>query len=550
MGGNMKVWIVLATWFWWNAVVGPAWACPVEQHTLSWSCPVEQHTLSWSCTLMAAEQHTFNYQVVRFTTVNVTKSSYEEFIKAVRAQLASGQESHGIPVTREPSKVRDSERYVDLEGVANQSREKIKLGMGPFERAITTLRFSKIEQQSPIASSLIVVIQMVAEAARFTYIVYHVRKRIPEVEVFCPNHTMLRYEKKWKALSRGIQQSNQGGVFLKPVKLINQVDNTNHPAIKGLAICKSKSDRAATTNHQHFIDHDMFMIRPVVVDADVATNVDKEFNDNDDDDDDDDTFPYPDPTVCISGRNGLCVDVRDGRYNNGNPIQLWPCQETLEVNQLWTLREDGTIRSNSMCLTTNGSSPGTHVMIYDCAAAEKAATLWQLWENGAIKNPKSGLVLSTESGDNGTILTVETNINASRQGWFASNNTEPFVTFIIGFDDLCMQANGNAMWVVECEDQKWALYPDGTIRPQENQDRCLTSSHYNSQEIIIIISSCGPGSEDQRWVFTNAGTIWNMASGMVMEVKRSDPSLHQIILSGFTGNPNQKWLPLFSLLLL
>ena len=124
----MKVWIVLATWFWWNAVVGPAWACPVEQHTLSWSCPVEQHTLSWSCTLMAAEQHTFNYQVVRFTTVNVTKSSYEEFIKAVRAQLASGQESHGIPVTREPSKVRDSERFVLVE-LSNCAAHSITLAV-------------------------------------------------------------------------------------------------------------------------------------------------------------------------------------------------------------------------------------------------------------------------------------------------------------------------------------------------------------------------------------------------------------------------------------
>ncbi|RWR91461.1 type 2 ribosome-inactivating protein [Cinnamomum micranthum f. kanehirae] len=123
-----------------------------------------------------------------------------------------------------------------------------------------------------------------------------------------------------------------------------------------------------------------------------------------------------------------------------------------------------------------------------------------------------------------------------------------FVTSIVGFNDLCMQANGEAVWVVQCEsseaEQTWAVYPDGSIWPQQNRDRCLTSSDNHSKGRIIIISGCSSGSEGQRWVFMNVGTILNLKNGMVMEVKGSDPSLHQIIIWEVTENPNQKWLSL------
>ena len=68
MRGNMKVWIVVATWVWWNAVAGQSWMCP----------------------LMVAEQHTPGYQTVRFTT----KDSHWQFIEALRDQLASGEMRH------------------------------------------------------------------------------------------------------------------------------------------------------------------------------------------------------------------------------------------------------------------------------------------------------------------------------------------------------------------------------------------------------------------------------------------------------------------------
>ncbi|RWR91464.1 type 2 ribosome-inactivating protein cinnamomin III precursor [Cinnamomum micranthum f. kanehirae] len=585
VGPSSYVWIVVATWVWWNAVVGPTWVCP----------------------FMVVEPHTLNYQTVTFTTKNATKTSYTQFIEALRAQLASGEEPHGIPVMRERSTVPDSRRfilvelsnwaadspvtlavdvtnayvvayrtgsqsfflrednpdpaienllpdtqrytfpfsgsYTDLERVAGERREEIQLGMDPLENAISALWISNLNQQRALARSLIVVIQMVPEAVRYRFIEYRVRESITRAEMFRPDPAMLSLENNWSALSNAVQQSNQGGVFSSPVELRSTsnkpvyVGSVSDRVISGLAImlfiCRS-SDRASS---DQFIDH-LLMIRPTLVDvADVATDADN-----------DDTCADPEPTVRISGRNGLCVDVRDGKYNNGNPIQLWPCQQNSDVKQLWTLRRDGTIRSNGKCLTTNGYSAGDYVMIYDCSTPVTAAGIWQLWANGTIINPQSALALSAESGNSGTTLTVQANIYASRQGWLAGNNTEPFVTSIVGFNDLCMQANGDAMWVVECEsskaEQEWALYPDGSIRPDQDRDRCLTSTDNDSQGSIIIISSCSPGSEGQRWVFMNDGTILNLNNGLVMEVKGSDPSLHQIIIWPATGKPNQQWLPL------
>nr|prf ricin E B [Ricinus communis] len=256
----------------------------------------------------------------------------------------------------------------------------------------------------------------------------------------------------------------------------------------------------------------------------------------------------PEPIVRIVGRNGLCVDVRDGRFHNGNAIQLWPCKSNTDANQLWTLKRDNTIRSNGKCLTTYGYPSGVYVMIYDCNTAATDATRWQIWDNGTIINPRSSLVLAATSGNSGTTLTVQTNIYAVSQGWLPTNNTQPFVTTIVGLYGMCLQANSGKVWLEDCTsekaEQQWALYADGSIRPQQNRDNCLTTDA-NIKGTVVKILSCGPASSGQRWMFKNDGTILNLYNGLVLDVRRSDPSLKQIIVHPVHGNLNQIWLPLF-----
>ena len=252
-----------------------------------------------------------------------------------------------------------------------------------------------------------------------------------------------------------------------------------------------------------------------------------------------------DCTTRISGRDGMCVDVRNGQDNDGNPIQLWPCGQ--QSNQQWTFHTDGTIRSLGKCMTTYGYSAGSYVMIYDCDTAVPDATKWAFSTDGSITNPRSGLVLTAQSAAQGTTLTVETNIHAARQGW-SGGDVEPTVTSIMGYKDMCLQANNDntRVWLESCEkgkqQQRWAFYSDGTIRVNSSRNLCLTSDGHSSGVVIIILECQGWGN--QRWVFKNDGSILNPNAKLVMDVKNNDVSLHLIILSAPTGNLNQQWIPL------
>ncbi|XP_058223283.1 ribosome-inactivating protein SNAI-like [Rhododendron vialii] len=105
----------------------------------------------------------------------------------------------------------------------------------------------------------------------------------------------------------------------------------------------------------------------------------------------------------------------------------------------------------------------------------------------------------------------------------------------------------SGVWLESCVDgrqqQQWALYGDGTIRVHSNRNLCLTSDGHSSSAVIIILRCQGVGN--QRWVFNADGTISYPNAKLVMNVKNSDVSLHQIILYQPNGNPSQQWLPCF-----
>nr|1CE7_B Chain B, PROTEIN (RIBOSOME-INACTIVATING PROTEIN TYPE II) [Viscum album]2MLL_B Chain B, PROTEIN (RIBOSOME-INACTIVATING PROTEIN TYPE II) [Viscum album] len=250
------------------------------------------------------------------------------------------------------------------------------------------------------------------------------------------------------------------------------------------------------------------------------------------------------PTVRIVGRNGMNVDVRDDDFHDGNQIQLWPSKSNNDPNQLWTIKRDGTIRSNGSCLTTYGYTAGVYVMIFDCATAVGEATVWQIWGNGTIINPRSNLVLAASSGIKGTTLTVQTLDYTLGQGWLAGNDTAPREVTIYGFNDLCMESGGGSVTVETCSSgkaDKWALYGDGSIRPEQNQAQCLTSGGDSVAGVNIV--SCSGAASGQRWVFTNEGAILNLKNGLAMDV--ANPGGGRIIIYPATGKPNQMWLPVF-----
>lgn len=159
--------------------------------------------------------------------------------------------------------------------------------MTPLENAISVLRISNLNQQRALARSLIVVIQMVAEAVRFRYNEHQMRQSITSTEVFQPDAAMLCLENRWSALSTAVQQSSQGGVFSSPIELRTvgnipvYVGSVSHRVVTGLAIMLFACRSSDPASYNQFIEH-LLMIRPVVIDEKVK---------------DDD----PEPTVRMSG---------------------------------------------------------------------------------------------------------------------------------------------------------------------------------------------------------------------------------------------------------
>lgn len=253
--------VVVIAWIWWTATIGLASVCPL-------AVPLE------------ADKHTLGIQTLRFTTAGATPDSYTQLIEALRDQLASGYEVEAIPVMRDPSTVRIAQRfillelsnspqvsvtlaidvtnayvvayragsrsyflsdapqgsqsvlftdtqqhslpfdgsYTQLQRNAREDREKIDVGILALEDAIALLYSSSDTQQNRRARSLIISIQMIAEAARFKYIEQLVRASIRRQRSFRPDPGMLSLENNWGRLSRAVQNSNQG-VFNNPVRL-------------------------------------------------------------------------------------------------------------------------------------------------------------------------------------------------------------------------------------------------------------------------------------------------------------------------------------------
>ncbi|PAN10240.1 hypothetical protein PAHAL_2G081000 [Panicum hallii] len=259
------------------------------------------------------------------------------------------------------------------------------------------------------------------------------------------------------------------------------------------------------------------------------------------------------PTVRIAGTEGRCVTVPNGWYYNGNQVQVWPCKSNGDADQLWTFKRDGTVRSNGMCLTSTGTSPGDKVVVWDCPRAPTDGVVWEARVDGAIAlraSGSSGLVLAAAASTIFTGLTVQRDDRSSVQSWTPTNYTAPLATAVVGPGDLCLQAasgiRGPAS-VAACHDGAWwFLYPDGSVRSRTRfflrQWWCLTADAAGR----AVVSFCATaGSPRQRWAFRNDGSVLNAGAGSVLDVRASGGGGQsggwEVVVSPATGSPTQEW---------
>ncbi|GMJ04676.1 hypothetical protein HRI_004136800 [Hibiscus trionum] len=428
----------------------------------------------------------------------------------VRSVLFPNTETRTLPF---------DENYDALEAAAGVAdRRDILLGIGELRQHIQNMNYYQPtgSDVSRIARALIVCVQMVSEAARFRNIEQRIAQVAdPRYGVYSginPDGLVMEFQTNWRRIATAIQSATNG-IFRTAVHLV--YDGGQELVLDTVASVRF-----------------LVAIMPVVC-LNRGANLQlmhipaKESSTSLEDDTCDIALA---PTSLIMGQNGLCIDVFQGLYHNGNKIILWKCGQN-QANQLWTLRsDDNTIQSGGKCLTTYGYSSRNYVMIYDCDTAVSDATKWEIQSDGTIRNPHSGLVLTTSKDDSGMInLVVDYQMFGSKQTFYASNNTKPSVTTIVGYKGLCLLASGSRVWLENCvsndDEQQWTIYPDGTIRPQKDQNGCL--KYGDSGGDSVTVGTCD-GWTEERWIIRSDGTILHFHSERMMDVKDTSASLLEI----------------------
>ncbi|XVF06473.1 hypothetical protein REPUB_Repub06bG0051200 [Reevesia pubescens] len=439
-------------------------------------------------------------------------------------------------------------RYGALELAARVvDRTEIPLGIDELRQHIDNMNYLQPStSHGPIARALIVCIQMVSEAVRLRNIqqeILAVAEPRPNgtYGMYNPNGLMLAYETSWGKISKAIQSATNG-IFKKEVSLV--YDGKKYLVLsevrKVLFIIAIMQFKCTNTRSNLQLSR----MPESTSSSEFSSSFPMDMRSTGLEDKGDTCEVALATTSHITGRNGLCVDVYKGSYHNGNKIILWECGQN-QANQLWTLRtDDKTIRSGGKCLTTYGYSSGNYVMIYDCDTAVSDATKWEIRSDGSIRNPRSELVLTGSKDSSGVInLIVDKTFYGSKQAWYASNSTKPSMTSIVGYKGLCLLASGSQVWLEKClsndAEQQWAIYPDGTIRPQKNREGCLKYADAGGD--IVTVGTCD-GWIEERWRFQSDGTILHVVTEQVMDVKDTSATLPEITVNNYNDQrPSQIW---------
>jgi hypothetical protein len=117
----------------------------------------------------------------------------------------------------------------------------------------------------------------------------------------------------------------------------------------------------------------------------------------------------------VTGINGLCVDDRDTRTDDNNPVQLWGCSKG-NAQQL-AAGSDGRLQLMGKCLTPfrNATVEGNPVVLLPCGDA--ASQVWTAQSGGLLRNPASGRCLTAATPNAGDQLLLSACTGAPTQQW-------------------------------------------------------------------------------------------------------------------------------------
>ncbi|MFD9703284.1 ricin-type beta-trefoil lectin domain protein [Lentzea sp. NPDC059081] len=129
------------------------------------------------------------------------------------------------------------------------------------------------------------------------------------------------------------------------------------------------------------------------------------------------TDRLPSGTGSVELPSGLCLDNDSGSSADGNPVQIWTCNNSYA--QKWRVVADGTIAIAGKCLDVDngGVVEGTLVQLWRCNGT--GAQQWRVRSDGSVQNPQSGLCLDNPNSSTspGTRLNIWSCNGSAAQAW-------------------------------------------------------------------------------------------------------------------------------------
>jgi glucoamylase len=121
----------------------------------------------------------------------------------------------------------------------------------------------------------------------------------------------------------------------------------------------------------------------------------------------------------IRGIAGKCIDDADAATDNGNAIQIFACNGTIQQSWIWN-SADGTLRVLGKCMdvTDGATADGTLVQLFDCNGT--GSQQWRWRNQTSLVNPQSGRCLDVPNANtaDGTELDIYDCNGTEAQVWY------------------------------------------------------------------------------------------------------------------------------------
>jgi hypothetical protein len=125
----------------------------------------------------------------------------------------------------------------------------------------------------------------------------------------------------------------------------------------------------------------------------------------------------------VVNANGMCLDNKGSRLDEGNPIQTFDC------GQNWIARADGSLefinfgRDHCATASDTASSAGRLIVLTTCNGA--ASQIWKSTTAGELRNPASGQCLTALSKERESQLVLQTCNGSIGQQWKLPTGNAP-----------------------------------------------------------------------------------------------------------------------------